>query len=410
MKENKFISDKNDLLSSDTLTIKQANVPNNDEQKFVRVKAFSNEIVRNVPSAAKKKVEEETITYTEDGTAMYYAEEVFDDEDDLYSNELKDRMVEKSKYKTYKEMAALIDEALESRGLTGKFGLDLLAAMNFSHFIRFEKDPNFVVIRTIFDMFELPFYSYDANEEEIDSISHLSNIFGAISYAKNNPEKPTFFYVENIESKKVLDFFRPLYYFIDNPTGENYLTGQGRSVSVPNNFFILFTLKEGQQPCDISRRLLRYTATLPVNLTDCDRQSEVLGVSLNMTELTRSLGNAMNEYTVSEDGWRKFDSLSEVIGDINGYTMHNKIIRRNEQYLTVLISSGIEENEAIDISLSRNIISEAIITSRPQDYVDDHDLENTLEQYFGAGNTPNTLKVIKAYLSLFDKGGNRIEN
>lgn len=407
MKENKFISDRKDLLSSDTLTSKQANVPNEDGQKFVKVRAFSAEIVKNVSS--KRKVEEETITYTEDGTAMYYAEEVFDDEDDLYSNELKDRMVEKSKYKTYKEMAALIDEALESRGLSGKFGLDLLAAMNFSHFIRFDKDPNFVVIKTIFDMFELPFYSYDASED-VDTISHLSNIFGAISYAKNNPEKPTFFYVENIESKKVLEFFRPLYYFIDNPIGENYLTGQGRSVSVPNNFYILFTLKEGEQPCDISRRLLRYTATLPVNLDLGDRQPEVLGVSLNMTELTRSLGNAMNEFTVSEDGWRKFDSLSNVIGDINGYTMHNKIIRRNEQYLTVLISSGVEENEAIDISLARNIISEAIITSRPQDYVDDHDLENTLEQYFGAGNTPNTLKVIKAYLSLFDKGGNRIEN
>ncbi|MCQ2087359.1 MAG: hypothetical protein MJZ37_04725 [Bacilli bacterium] len=407
MKENKYIQEKTGLLDKDVVTIKDTNVAILGSGRFIRVAEFSNEVVRR--SQSKKKVEEETITFNEDGTAMYYAEEVFDDEDDLYSNELKDRMVEKSKYKTYKEMASLIDEAMESRGLSGRFGLDLLSAMNYSHFIRFEKEPSEKFLKSFFEMFELNRFSFDASEEN-DSISHLSNIFPAINAAKNDPEKPVFFYVNNLESKKVLEFFRPLYYFIDNPTGENYLTGQGRSVSIPNNFFIIFSLKEGQVPFDISRRLLRYVATLPVEQTEVERQPQLLGVSLSITELTRSLGNAMNEVAVSEDGWRKFDALSNVIGDINGYSMHNKIVRRNEQYLTVLLSAGVEENEAIDISLARNIISEAIITSRPQDYVDDHDLERTLEQYFGAGNTPLTIKVIKEYLVLFDKGGNRIEN
>lgn len=411
MKEDKIIKENESVLDSSVLRIKGNVGFAYEEPKFIKVREFSDIKMKAVAPKAKKKEEVEETTYAADGTVMYYAEEVFDDEDDLYSNEINDRQIAKSKYKSYKEMSELIDEALESRGISGKVGLDLLAAMNFSHFIRFENEPSGEFMNAFFDIFEQEHYMYDMNvAEPADSISHLSNIFSIIERAKANGDKPFFFFIKNVNSADVINFFRPVYYFIDNPVGENYLTGQGRSVSIPNNFFILFSLAEKQVPFDISRRLLRYSATLPIEVVDGAKQRDLLAVSLNMTELTRSLGNAMNEISISEDGWRKIDNLANVIGDVNGYNMHNKIARRNEQFITVLLSCGVEENEALDICLSRNVISEAIITARPQDYVEEHDLYRALEQYFGSGNTPLCEKVVKAYLSLFDKGGNRIED
>lgn len=411
MKEDKFIKENKSLLDDTDAKIIGNVLFASNEPKFVKVQEFSSIKRKAVVSSNEKKkpIYEEETAVAEDGTIMYYAEEVFDDEDDLYSNELKDRLIAKSKYKTYKEMAALIDEALDSRGFSGKVGLDLLAAMNFSHLIRFESEPSEQFVYSFFDMFELDRFIYDA-DEDVDNIAHLSYIFSIISRARNNPEKPFFLYLKNIRSKDLLNFLRPVYYFIDNPSGENYLTGQGRSVAIPENFFILFSLKEKETVFDISRRLLRYVATLPIDVIETERQNDILGVSLSMTELSRSLNNAMNEIAVSEDGWRKFDGLSNIIGDINGYTMHNKIVRRNEQFLTILLSADIDENVALDLSLSRNIISEAIITARPQDYVEEHDLYRALDENFGSGNAPLTEKVIKSYLSLFDKGGNRIED
>lgn len=420
MKEDKFLKENKSFINNTSSRVQGNTIFVSQEPKFVRVKdfGFEQQQEEQVAVAVPEEVEEEAIevapivteeepTAEEDNAIMYYAEEIFDDEDDLYSNELHDRLIAKSKYKTYKEMAGLIDEALESRGFSGKFGLDLLAAMNFSHLIRFEKDPGDEFMNAFFDMFEMEHYIYDA-DSDVKVISNLNAAFNAISTAKNDPEKPVFIYIKNLESKKVIEFLRPVYYFIDNPVGDTYLIGQSRSTRIPENFFILFSLKKDQPVCDISRRLLRYVSTMPVDIMNTKIASDPLGVSLSMTELSRSLNDAMNDYFISEDGWRKFDRLADVIGDINGYTMHNKIIRRNEQYLTVLISADIDENTALDISLSRNIIAEAIITAHPQEYVDDHDLFRALDENFGSGNTPLSEKVVRAYLSLFDKGGNRI--
>ena len=135
-----------------------------EESKYVRVDEFSdiNAKVIKVEKEAKKvnKVINEDIGYNEKGQPMYYAEEVFDDEDDIYANELNDRLLEKSKYRPYPELGALIDEALLTRGFKGEFGLNLLASMRFSHFINLPYDVEDKLLSLVSKLF-IKFLSFE---------------------------------------------------------------------------------------------------------------------------------------------------------------------------------------------------------------------------------------------------------
>ena len=412
MKEDKFILEKPKALDKRTFTSKDHFVVISEDLKFVKVAEFS-DVSAKVINADVKKEEEpklvsEDVSFDEKGQALYYAEEVFDDEDDIYSNEFNDRLIEKSKFKTYPELGALIDEAILSRGFKGKVGLDLLASMTYSHLINLPSDVEDKFIDVIFDIFELPHFAYEISDDV--AISDNQCIYNAIKFAKENPDKPTFMYVKGLLAKKTMSFFRQIYYFIDNPVGDSYLTARGKSISVPKNLFILYTLKEDETRFDISRRLLRYNALLNINVDQVPVSDEPVCFHLSCNELYRSLVNASDEYSVSEDGWRKIDTLCNEIGEVNGFVLQNKIVRRLEEYCIIYLSNKEKEEDVLDKAISNNLISEAIITTHPDEFNKEHNLQNCLDTTFGAERTPLTAKVIKEYLSLFGKGGSRSDS
>lgn len=338
---------------------------------------------------------------------IVYAEEIIDDDDDLYEDELRDREFEKQRHKSYSEIAKEIDEKLELNGWHGTIGFNLLAAMKFSRFLYFKnRDSLYDEIKGLIYTLDFPFHEVRA--ENLTTIADDEAILDVLAAAKKNDFRPYFIYVGEIAYDKVFEFFRPVYNYIDNPDGDAFLQSNGRNVYLPHNLFFIYTIKDHKNYFDISRRLLRYSAIvdgelIPVEAKDGDLNKMII----SFDQLNAAFMEADSEYEISEDSWRKIDNFANAISQVNYYKLQNKIVRRLENYMILCLANGKREEEVVDTCLAYNFISEAIVTKEPAKYFNEFSLSEMLEDSFDGFQMSKCKEVIAAYLDLFDKKGVR---
>lgn len=341
----------------------------------------------------------------------YYAEEIFDDEDDIYTNAMNDRLLQKEHHRTMYEMGETINSAILANGFKTNVGLPLLASIQFSRLIFLPYKENARdFIKAMFTSISNPIYmtaSSDGGQD--DFLAYDDIVYRALEFARVNKNRPVFIYSDNLSSKNVFEYYRHFYQYIDNPDGDIYLTALGRSLYIPHNVYFIFSLKDNKEcPYDIARRIYRYVSYLECNFSEVPPSDKKENLILSLEELRASLREAADNYGIKEDMWKKFDGIIEIIHEVNGFVLQNKVARRLEDYAISYFTSPLEVTEVMDVVIANNFIHEAIITNKPQVYHTDYDLYKTIDNNFGPESLPLTRKVIKEYLDLFDKGGNRI--
>ena len=215
--------------------------------------------------------------------------------------------------------------------------------------------------------------------------------------------------VPSLKSKEVFEFLKPVYTYIDSPEANTYVQSGGKSYIVSKNVFFVLTLQEGEILSDISRRLLRYISVVTGDIERCERDAKPVNLIISNEELAMSLRESLERRILIEATWKKLDSLVDYINQTSGFVLQNKIVRRLENYSSCLLTSPVEEIEALDRTLAYNFFNEAIITKNAAGYLGTSDIFNMMDSIFGAEQLPLSRKVIKDYLSLFDKKGNRLD-
>jgi hypothetical protein len=342
---------------------------------------------------------------------IYYAEEIFDDEDDIYSNAMKDRLLQKEHHRTLFEIGGQINQALSSYGYDTNIGLSLIGSMQFSRLIYLPyREDQRKFMKAVCGALSVPaFFTESSAGGQDDFLAYSNVIYRAVEYAKNNKNKPVFVYTDNLLSRDVFEYYRHFYQYIDNPDGDIYFTALGRSIYIPHNLYFIFSMQDKQVAYDIPRRLFRYVSFLDFNTKVCEPLEKKETITLSLEEIRASLREASDSYGIKEELWKKFDGVIEVINQANGFVLQNKIARRLEDYAICYFTSPNETIEVMDIVLANNFIHEAIITSRPQLYLGEVDVYKAIDNNFGPDSLPLTRKVIREYLDLFDKGGKRLD-
>ena len=244
-----------------------------------------------------------------------------------------------------------------------------------------------------------------------DTIKDSENLVKVLEYAKNNINKQVFIIVPNLTAKDVFEFFKPVYTYIDSPEGNTYVQTGGKSYIVSKNIYFILTLQRDELVSDIPRRLLRYLSVVDVDVKEDIEAEEPNNLIISNEELSVSLRESLEKRILDESTWKKLDTLiEEHINPVSGFVLQNKIVRRLENYSSCLLTSPVEENEALDKTLAYNFFNEAIITKNAAGYLGTNDIFRAMDSIFGAEKLPLSRRVIKDYLTLFDKKGNRIEN
>ena len=407
MKEKiKILEDKPKALGEEYVPLEQ----NKNNDNFVLVVERQPKNYRIIDDLNMQNDIQDDDVQENEGEKIYYAEEIFDDEDDIYLNQMHDSLLQKEHHRTFMEIGSAINGAMLANGYKTTIGLSLLASMQFSRFIYLPKDKgNEAFVKALMDSVSTPLFMTTFVGGQDDFLAYSDVVYRAFEYARINKNRPVFIYTNELTSKGIMEYYRHFYPYIDNPEGDNYLTALGRSLYIPHNVYFIFSLKEGEIEFDIARRLYRYVTYLDFTSSTSEVLDAKENVIISLEELYASLREASDKYGIREDMWKKFDGIIEMINEVNGFSLQNKIARRLEDYAIAYFTSPLETTEVMDVVLANNFIHEAILTSRPQLYHTDYDLNRVIDNNFGPESLPLTRKVFKSYLDLFDKGGNRLD-
>ena len=340
----------------------------------------------------------------EDGNPIYYAEEVFDDEENIFAIEEASTMLKKEKSITYADLVNNFNEALESWGVTGDLAANVLASMAFSRLIDVSRVLD--VVPVLLKVLDNP--TYVVHYTPMDTFTNQRVLYNTFEYAKTHPTIPVFMVIDEIPAKEYLNYLRPLYRYIDDLNGDYYINVNGAMVHIPHNVYFLTALKKGDVIFDISRRYLRYVSILKSdykinreNITDKKK------FVVNTEQLVNARRNAMDSYSVEESTFKKLDGMFTLANEANGYVLQNKIQRKIEDFSAVLLSLEMNEEDVIDRCLANNVMAAVVISADPTRLTKDCNLTSFLDNEFGQDKMKLTKGVIKDYVNLFNSKGER---
>ena len=178
--------------------------------KFVDNFSNASISVSDVVTAQQQEVDEH-------GNPVFYAEEVYEDDDDIFEIEAASTMLTKEKETTYQDLVDGFNAALESFGIHGNIATQLLSAMTFSKLIDVTKIAR--LVPTIFKALDNPNYVIHYDEET--SITSQKVLINTFEYAKTHPNIPVFMMFDEIPSTEFLNYLRPLYRYIDDLNGDH---------------------------------------------------------------------------------------------------------------------------------------------------------------------------------------------
>lgn len=343
-----------------------------------------------------------------------YAEEIFeeniDEDEDIYSKANRDRLLERAHHRSPYEIGEEIDKAYLTHGKKAQIGLKLVSSMQFSRLMYFPFDiSNEENIREIVDTLSCePFVC--EKKYEGDTIKDSEVLVKALEYAKNNINKQVFIVVPNLKAEEVFEYLKPVYTYIDSPEANSYIQTGSKSYIVSKNIYFILTLKENELVSNISRRLLRYVSVVNAEIKDDVKSSQPTRLIISNEELAVSLRESLERRILDESTWKKLDTLIEDhINPVSGFVLQNKIVRRLENYSSCLLTAPFEEIEALDETLAYNFFNESIVAKNVAGYLGTSDIFKAMDSIFGAEKLPLSRRVIKDYLSLFDKKGNRLD-
>ena len=371
-----------------------------DEKKFKIVDEFSES---SISILKEKEAEAEIQEYDEDGNPIYYAEEMFDDEDDIFVNEVNSTLIAKEKAIQYSEIITKLERSLKQYGLSGDMAKGLVTVMSFSPMIYAHDIAEHIT--TLFSVIKNPSFSIHYSDD-VDNIAHEPTLFKSFEYAKAHTDSPIFVYIDGIPAREFMNYMRPLYAYIDNPNDDYYISNKGSTSYIPHNVFFLFDLKEGDYYYDISRRYLRYIGVLKAEVTKIEPSDEKTNCELSLKEFANAKRNALESYALNEQIFKKLDNVFSVLKEANGYVLQNKVQRKIEEYSSILLSLGEPELKVVDDCLANLIITAAIMTAEPNILEEKFHVVRLIESEFGASNMKQTKAIVKEYISLFaTKGG-----
>lgn len=260
---------------------------------------------------------------------------------------------------------------------------------------------------------------------DIDNVSgseekRLSVAAKGIRNATLNKSRVSFVEIDNANIEKISNYFYSEAKSILNGTRQGEKGRGDEMISVPENLYFVFNLKDKKSLAKLGGGLLsRISCVAFIGEVTGSFSEEAANTeyAISYDKFKMMTESASEEYFVSETQWRNIDSVSCFAIDDSDYRLKNKTDIAIEKYISTYMAFKGTEKDAIDNVLASILIKQATANIAAKDAIDNaiasifathatesrknhiEDLFNSLDKLFGANNLP----VTQAFLSFFQK-------
>ena len=166
------------------------------------------------------------------------------------------------------------------------------------------------------------------------------------------------------------------------------------------NFWLVINLAEGECAANLPVSIARAAALVELKFTKVQGTEErTVCHGLNRYQLDYIADKAKGQVEISEDTWKKVDKLERFAREFSDYRFGNKLWLGFERHVAVLLSSGEELADALDIAIATRLLASIASVVSAADSAEDKSLADTVEFIFGAENTEFSRGVIKSMLT-----------
>jgi hypothetical protein len=249
-----------------------------------------------------------------------------------------------------------------------------------------------------------------------------------LNSARDHKEKIYFAYLSDLDCDVLTNVFAQYIRYLNNPERESKITLKDEKYTIPENVWFLVSMNENASirslPVYLAELMMSVNveyseiveivapaaeeraeasaedgsvAEEPVGETVEEPVEEVLPelLTIGYYQLSFMAEKCRNSFSMSEDLWKKVDSLEEYAAKYSGYRFGNKLWLRFEKFLAVLKACEIEPSVALDNALNSILVDILQIVLDGKLASDDRGLMEALEFYFGEDNVPVCRKTLK---------------
>lgn len=255
-------------------------------------------------------------------------------------------------------------------------------------------------------------------------------IMDMLNTARDHKEKIYFAYLSDLDADMLTNVFAQYIRYLNNPERESKVSLNDEKYVIPENVWFLVSMKEDANTRSIPVYLAELMMTVNVEYTeivesakpvaevsaeiaegeadanpDAEGETEVAAEvveevlpdlhTIGYYQLSFMAEKCRNSFSMSEDLWKKVDSLEEYATKYSGYRFGNKLWLRFEKFLAVLKACEIEPAVALDHALNSILVDVLQIVLEGKLQSDDRGLMEALEFYFGEDNVPVCRKTLK---------------
>lgn len=173
-------------------------------------------------------------------------------------------------------------------------------------------------------------------------------------------------------------------------------------IQIPNNAYFVGTANKDDSTFTITDKV--YDRAITIDFEDRNAfftvKDEVKPITLSKTKLNSLYQEAKNNkgYQMNENDYAKFQSVCNFIYEQFDITYGNRILNQISELVPVYVATGGKKEEALDILLSRKVISK--IEGRFEDYVKDalKELLALIQKTYGASVFKRSEKTIQSLM------------
>ena len=224
----------------------------------------------------------------------------------------------------------------------------------------------------------------------------------AIDASSKAPEKVHLAALTDVTFAEMSNYFIPFSRYIRNPRNDMIIEAVGNAGEKVyfkpfENLWFFLNLKMGESikniPSYISELAsvvkIDYTGVVPMMLT-------IPTVQFNYYQFDYILDKIKTKNGISEDTWKKIDSLETFIRNSAPYIINNRMSVSIEKFYTVFCACGGDGNVALDRALSARVIPSAVVALNGVENTENKNLSEKLEMIFGEDNIEVSRSTVRA--------------
>ena len=263
--------------------------------------------------------------------------------------------------------------------------------------------------------FNTPVYFEEINESfsngnllyvtDEDGKTRETAILKMINSAKEHKEVVHFVTLTNLHAADLANLFSQYIRYLNNPQRDSKITfkDMDENILLPENIWFVISPAKGQRVEELPIYMTELMTMPVVKCSECEPSEEHGEYRfLGYYQINYLAEKCKSGLVISEDLWKKMDSLEEYVHKHSAYKFGNKLQLRLEKYLSILCSCEFDMIVALDSSINSTILPVVQVALDKKIPDDDKGLLETMESLFGDENIPCCRRTLKKIIIIDD--------